>query len=294
MDSWDYKKALVVYRDAQYELGQKDGMPYLIANGATVTMTCHPYEPCLYVHKDGGMTVVHNAFEPFDVLQAFAAGKTILGITGREYAPRDFCRMVEYAAGMGDVGIQIAESVLGSIPAPAKAPKKKPVLTQNSGVTGSGHRIEDAQVGAVLAACGGCVVDVCIVETEHEARGKAAHRRALGLACKSLMDGYVYNLDMAQGSPIISTALFAADAKKLNFRKAFLQPPHGCDYAEDAFSRLTEALFPGGTRALEAFEWTTNWSAYFDDGREWWGTLCNTVYDRACDRFVVILASATD
>ena len=42
------------------------------------------------------------------------------------------------------------------------------------------------------------------------------------------------------------------------------------------------------------YEWTTDWSDYFDEGREWWGTLCLTVYDKTLGRFAVILASATD
>ena len=33
---------------------------------------------------------------------------------------------------------------------------------------------------------------------------------------------------------------------------------------------------------------------YFDEGHEWWGALCLTVYDKTLDRFVVIMASATD
>lgn len=57
---------------------------------------------------------------------------------------------------------------------------------------------------------------------------------------------------------------------------------------------MNAALFPNGTDQLEVYEWTTDWSDYFDEGHEWWGTLCLTVYDKSLDRFVVIMASATD
>ena len=57
---------------------------------------------------------MHNAFDPFDALNAFSRGKTITSITGREYDARDFCRMVEYAAGMADIRIDDAEAVLGT------------------------------------------------------------------------------------------------------------------------------------------------------------------------------------
>ena len=80
----------------------------------------------------------------------------------------------------------------------------------------------------------------------------------------------------------------------LNYRKAFLRPPHGNVYTDDDFERVNAALFPGGADALEAYRWTTDWSDYFDEGHEWWGALCLTVYDKTLDRFVVILASASD
>ena len=75
---------------------------------------------------------------------------------------------------------------------------------------------------------------------------------------------------------------------------AFLEPPHGIDCTPDDFRRVNEALFPKGADALEVYEWTTNWSNYFDDGHEWWGTACWSVYDAHLDRFAVLLASTTD
>ena len=112
---WDIHKAVVVYRDGRYTLGQQNDRPYLIANGKRLTLTCHPYEPCLYItEEDGCKTAVHNAFDPFDVLDAFSRGETITSITGREYDALDFCRVVEYAAGMADIGINDAETVLGT------------------------------------------------------------------------------------------------------------------------------------------------------------------------------------
>ncbi len=71
-------------------------------------------------------------------------------------------------------------------------------------------------------------------------------------------------------------------------------PPAGRCCTADDFWKINAALFPKGQDELEVFEWTTDWSDYFDDGREWWGTLCLTVYDKSLDRFAVIMASATD
>ncbi len=75
---------------------------------------------------------------------------------------------------------------------------------------------------------------------------------------------------------------------------AFWEPPHTSGYGPDEFHKVNSVLFPAGTGELEVYEWTTDWSDYFDDGREWWGTACWSVYDKRLNRYVVILAAATD
>ncbi len=75
---------------------------------------------------------------------------------------------------------------------------------------------------------------------------------------------------------------------------AFLEPPHGTGYGPEDFRKINAALFPQGTDALEVYEWTTDWSEYFDDGHEWWGAACWSVYDRHLNRYAVLFASATD
>ena len=65
------------------------------------------------------------------------------------------------------------------------------------------------------------------------------------------------------------------------------------DSAED-FKKVNEILFPKGTDALDIYEWTTDWSDFFDDGHEWYGACCWSVYDKTKNRYVVMLVSATD
>lgn len=147
-----------------------------------------------------------------------------------------------------------------------------------------------------------CAVDYCIVEGEARYLGYESHRRALKKACGRLFapdadgDGWQGNPNLAVGKRIGAETLFSSDYPegKLNYRKAFLYPPHGTGCTGKDFARVNAALFPNGTAGLEVFEWTTDWSDYFDDGHEWWGTLCLTVYDDTLNRFVVIMASATD
>lgn len=82
--------------------------------------------------------------------------------------------------------------------------------------------------------------------------------------------------------------------KEIPYWYAFLEPPHGTKYGPEDLRRINAVLFPDGAEGLEAYEWTTDWSDIFDDGHEWWGASCWSVYDSHRNRFVVLLASATD
>ena len=75
---------------------------------------------------------------------------------------------------------------------------------------------------------------------------------------------------------------------------AFLEPPQWFDCTPDDFRCVNDALFPDGADALEVYEWTTDWSNYFDAGHEWWGAACWSAYDKHLDRFAILFASATD
>ena len=74
----------------------------------------------------------------------------------------------------------------------------------------------------------------------------------------------------------------------------FLNPPHGTPYTIDDFLSINHTLFLNGMKDLEIYEWNVDWSHYFDDGLEWWGAGCFSIYDSSLDRYVVIFASSTD
>lgn len=82
--------------------------------------------------------------------------------------------------------------------------------------------------------------------------------------------------------------------KQISYWYAFGETPHKPGYKKDDFVKINHALFPNGAESLEVYEWTTDWSNYFDAGHEWWGAGCWSVYDRSLNRYVVIMASTTD
>ena len=315
-----------VYRDERYVLGQADGEPFVSIDGREYRLSCHPYEPCLYVKSpDGVMTAVHNAFDPSYVLEAFSDGKTVTSITGMEYDAEDFCRMVEYAAGGIDLQIDGAEKVFGDkAKKKNQQPERKTEEKQPAGGPllrpASGGIIEDDPFYDLIAGYPDCAVDYVLVKAGKDEKGFDAHRTALLWACIGLFgeeeDENSWKYDIAKAVPkqISAEELFflpeglhmgtenrpvtgqklVTDGGKRPYWQAFLAPPYGGPYTAEDFRKVNAALFPNGTDKLDVCEWTTGWSDYFDDGREWWGTLCVTVYDPDLDRFAVLMASATD
>ncbi len=300
----------VVYADGRFTLGQTEQTPYLIADGVRLTLSCHPYEPCLYITDEAGrLTVVHNAFDPCAVLELFCSGGTVTSITGRTYDPAAFCRMVAYAAGKGELSIDEAERVFGggSRQETVKAAEAADDPTGAPFTALAGSEGEDCFIPendpafALLSGYPDLAVEYCLVQSRAPYRGYESHRAALACACRKLLQAdeeepWRCDLGQARGSRRQPDDFFIAVGRPgaLTYRTAFLSPPYPHGYTAADFDRVNAALFPGGSAALEMVEWSTDWSDYFDDGHEWWGTLCMTVYDRSLSRFVVILASATD
>ena len=294
-------KDAVVYNDGGYVLGQKNGEPYLTVNGKTYTLSCHPYEPCLYIKDENGvLTAVHNAFDPSYVIEAFYNGQTVTSITGYEYSAIDFCRMVEYAAYSVDINIDGAEKIFPK-KKEQKDKKTEKRKYEDQPNPEKGKIIENDPFFEVCAKYPDSVIDYVLVKDDRPYNGCESHRRALVTACLHLFvdfDGEIiwhYDAGKADGRFINPEELFSpVQNDGLNYRKAFLHPPYETDYKNADFDFINAALFPDGTDGLEVYEWSTDWSEYFDDGHEWWGALCYTVYDKNLDRYAVIMASATD
>lgn len=172
-------------------------------------------------------------------------------------------------------------------------------------------------------------VDYCLMESAYPHRGYLSHKEAVLYAARSLCEEYPWvtvDAEKATGKEIPSERLFALPDKpwrttahdttlyhavgteggRIPYWYAFLEPPHKTGpvirngvllrdtYGREDFETVNRALFPMGTDALEVCEWSTDWSNYFDAGREWWGTLCLSVFDRKLNRYAVIMASSAD
>lgn len=157
----------------------------------------------------------------------------------------------------------------------------------------------DEDFFSVLSDYPDCAVEYCILSAGSVYLGYESHREALKKAWTTQFSSggeWWGNPNLATGKSISVEEFLSSDYEegKLNYRKAFLYPPYQNNCTGRDFVRVNAALFPNGTDHLEVVSWTTDWSEYFDDGHEWWGALCLTVYDKSLSRFVVIMASATD
>lgn len=81
--------------------------------------------------------------------------------------------------------------------------------------------------------------------------------------------------------------------EKIPYWYAFLEPPYSNKLVLKDFKIFNQVLFPFPNN-LELYRWNDEFSNYFDDGKEWWGTGCWSVYDKITQIYVVIFASLTD
>ncbi len=161
-------------------------------------------------------------------------------------------------------------------------------------------------------------VDYHLLCDDKPYEGMRSHKEALRFVFEWLVEQVVYDIDKAQLSPLDPQLFFYCpnivktdyygnnwyDAEwepndenfgtTVPYWYAVMEPVHGRRNKPEDFKKVNEALFPNGTDALDIYEWTTDWSDFFDDGHEWYGACCWSVYDKTLNRYVVMLVSATD
>jgi hypothetical protein len=82
------------------------------------------------------------------------------------------------------------------------------------------------------------------------------------------------------------------------YAEAFSDPPYGVhlDLAElsSLFDQINRELLGGLAHTLEVWQWSTDWSSWFEPGSEWWGAYLWTAAPADRPWITVIGASATD
>ena len=83
------------------------------------------------------------------------------------------------------------------------------------------------------------------------------------------------------------------------YEEVFFDPVYGCSdeqrkQLKELFPKINEVLFGGLFLPLQIFSWSTDWSNYFDAGKEWWGAYLWTIHRPGSKQIAWIGASATD
>ncbi|MBV9851394.1 MAG: hypothetical protein JO250_17125 [Armatimonadetes bacterium] len=79
---------------------------------------------------------------------------------------------------------------------------------------------------------------------------------------------------------------------------AFTEPPYNLrgtsEEINTLFLSMNVQLFQDFEEAVTFYEWSTDWSTYFDAGHEWWGAFLWTVHNTKTNLILGIGASTTD
>ena len=93
------------------------------------------------------------------------------------------------------------------------------------------------------------------------------------------------------------------DYRKMGLAHALLEPPYGLGlkknvekytYLYKVFVQDFLGINNRNKNSFTIYEWSDDWSNYFDDGKEWWGTYYWTIFNRNTNTIIVVGGSSTD
>lgn len=154
------------------------------------------------------------------------------------------------------------------------------------------------------------IIDYCILKSNIEIIDLSSHKKALLFAMNIINKRYKYHYKYNENK-MAAKKINKEDLFNDSYDKFFLSLPMGIpnkrcyqkdnsivierkNYTKKDFDYLNSLLFPKDINNLEIYEWTTDWSDYFDEGNEWFGSKCLSIYDFTTDRFIIIMASVSD
>ena len=116
------------------------------------------------------------------------------------------------------------------------------------------------------------------------------------------LDGQIIDFDQFWGTDDVAPKPLGDNAWSIpnvdGYKTAFFHPPYGIRGEQfdnlRLFDALNQELFGTPASACIVYNWSTNWSTYFDAGHEWWGSLFWTVYSPNTKLLTCIGASSTD
>lgn len=186
-------------------------------------------------------------------------------------------------------------------------------------VAGEARAVDEARHRAVLRRLG----EEIMARAERHWREAMAQNPSLQPA--SFDAQLAFDVASARATRLDAAAVVAADSYPPNHRiahtrdldevdwfewlcQAFGDPPYPLTVAHEAeratlFPRFCEAIGLLPDEGLVLLDWVGDperepersmWSAYFEDGKEWWGIWCFTVWNPLRGTLAAVMASTTD
>lgn len=160
----------------------------------------------------------------------------------------------------------------------------------------------------------GCVFDFAVFRVlDNPLTGETLHRIAMAEFCQQIEENYrqknpdfangLFKLDQARPVQLECSDIYALCAEDSWLERAFLDPPYRSTLNRADFHNWLDALQLRLDEGLEAWDWVgdpdlepeqSNWSRYFDEGKEWWGIWCISIYNPQQQTISVFAASASD
>lgn len=95
-------KFLAEAMDPEPRLIMEDTAVWFVYRGEKYYISCHPYEPCLYLKQgDTYALTLHNAFTQEEIIKVFRAGRRLRAIDGTTYDETEFCKVLAGALDHG-------------------------------------------------------------------------------------------------------------------------------------------------------------------------------------------------
>ncbi|MBO4477474.1 MAG: HAD family hydrolase [Lachnospiraceae bacterium] len=99
-------KFLAEIMDPAPRLIMEDTAVWFVYHGEKYFISCHPYEPCLYLKQgDKYALTLHNAFTQEEIIKVFRAGQRLRAIDGTTYDETEFCKALAGALDHGRVNV---------------------------------------------------------------------------------------------------------------------------------------------------------------------------------------------
>lgn len=172
----------------------------------------------------------------------------------------------------------------------------------------------------------GCVFDFVVTTLDPTATpGEAEHRQALQMLFQAIQNNarawqqrliaqdaryakqhwpeLTVDLAQARPQPFTADAIRELASEDGLLCRNFRDPPYGTQLQVADFREWLQMLRLHPDEGLQVFDWVGDahedpqrsaWSDYFDDGKEWWGIWCLTLYNPRRRTLSALAASATD